>query len=34
MSKSTVPYWNPLSAANAWHWQWIEGLEGAVQASC
>jgi hypothetical protein len=32
MSKSTVPYWNPLSAANAGQWRWVEGLEGTVQA--
>jgi len=32
MSKSAVPYWNPLSAANAGQWRWVEGLEGTVQA--
>ncbi len=31
MSKSTTPYWNPLAADQAYHWRWLEGLEGRME---
>jgi hypothetical protein len=31
MSKSTVPYWNPLSPENSAQWRPIEGLQGMAE---
>ncbi len=31
MGKSTITYWNPLSAGGKDEWQWIEGLEGHAE---
>ena len=31
MAKTTITYWNPLSAANEGKWQEIEGLEGIAE---
>ena len=31
MTKSTVPYWNPLTSANQGRWTPVTGLEGMVE---
>jgi hypothetical protein len=31
MAKTTVTYWNPLSAGSEKNWDWIAGLEGMAE---
>jgi hypothetical protein len=32
MSKTTCTYWNPLHGEQQNRWQWLDGLEGQVEA--